>query len=192
MNLDKNYWSKRYTDGDAIWDLSTVSPPLKAYIDQLSDKTLDILIPGCGNAHEAEYLLENGFTSVTLIDLSPIPVETLRKKFGNRPGLTILEGDFFEHQGQYDLILEQTFFCALDPSLRPAYVSKMHSLLKPGGKLAGLLFNCDFEKQGPPFGGHAEEYLPLFSKYFEIKTMETAHNSAEPRANTELFFILKK
>ena len=28
----------------------------------------------------------------------------------------------------------------------------MHSLLKPGGHLAGVLFNVEFEKEGPPFG----------------------------------------
>jgi hypothetical protein len=42
------------------WDLGQVSPPLKAYIDQLTDKNLRILIPGCGNSYEAEYLLEKG------------------------------------------------------------------------------------------------------------------------------------
>ncbi|RYF89397.1 MAG: SAM-dependent methyltransferase, partial [Chitinophagaceae bacterium] len=100
-------------------------------------------------------------------------------------------GDFFELHEQFDLIIEQTFFCALSPALRVAYVSHMYKLLKEEGKLAGLLFNRSFDG-GPPFGGSKEEYVKLFSPLFEIVTMEACYNSIAPRAGSELFFILKK
>jgi thiopurine S-methyltransferase len=66
----------------------------------------------------------------------------------------------------------------------------MKSLLAIGGRLAGVLFNRDFDG-GPPFGGSDVEYRNLFSKYFSIKTLETCYNSILPRQNTESFFILK-
>ena len=100
-------------------------------------------------------------------------------------------GDFFEHQGEYDLILEQTFFCALPPSMRQNYVLKMHQLLAKDGILAGVLFDRYFES-GPPFGGSQTEYNLLFKEAFDSLKMETAHNSIAPRANSELFFELKK
>jgi hypothetical protein len=68
--LDKQYWNNRYTQGETAWDLGEVSRPLRAYIGQLTDKNLSILIPGCGNAYEAAYLLEKGFTDITVIDIS--------------------------------------------------------------------------------------------------------------------------
>ena len=110
----------------------------------------------------------------------------IRDRFKGEP-ITIITGDFFEHKGQYDLILEQTFFCAIDPALRSCYVTKMHELLKPSGKLVGVLFNRSFDG-GPPFGGSKEEYEQLFSKHLHIKKMELCYNSILPRQGAEIFF----
>jgi hypothetical protein len=38
-------------------------------------------------------------------------VAVLQTKFGDNPNIKVICGDFFEHQGQYDLIIEQTFLC---------------------------------------------------------------------------------
>jgi SAM-dependent methyltransferase len=187
------YWDDRYQQGNIGWDMGEVSPPLQAYFDQLTNKATSILIPGCGNAYEASYLLEQGFTSITLVDISPVLIAKLHEKFRDQPyrGLTLIAADFFELSGGYDLIIEQTFFCALDPSQRSRYVQKTSDLLRPGGKLAGLLFDRDFAG-GPPFGGHKEEYRQLLEKRFVIKTLQRCYNSIAPRAGTELFFIAEK
>ncbi len=189
--LDTNFWNDLYQHQETRWDIGRVSDPLNAWFDQLTNKDLALLIPGCGNSHEAEYLLQQGFTNITLIDISSLLTAALEKKFSQYIGkqLTIITGDFFDLQGRFDMIIEQTFFCALLPALRPAYVEKMYSLLKPGGRLAGVLFNRSFEG-GPPFGGSKEEYLSLFSSRFTIKTMEPCYNSIGPRVGAELFICL--
>jgi hypothetical protein len=137
--------------------------------------------------------LENGFTNVTVIDIAPSLTAALSAKIPdhNRSCIQIITGDFFTHSGEYDLILEQTFFCAINPSLRPQYVHQMHRLLAGSGRLAGLLFNRAFEG-GPPFGGNMQEYRQLFSSLFRICTLETCYNSAAPRAGTECFLIAEK
>ncbi len=188
--LNDDYWSERYTNNQTGWDIGSASTPLSEYIQQLQNTDIAVLIPGCGNAYEAVQLLQAGFTNITLVDISKVLVAQLQKFFATTP-VKILHQDFFEHEGQYDLIIEQTFFCALDPVLRKAYAQKMFSLLKPGGKLAGVLFNKNFEG-GPPFGGSADEYVKLFSPLFEIKKMERCYNSIQPRKDAELFFILQK
>ena len=94
------------------------------------------------------------------------------------------------HQGKYDLIIEQTFFCALDPLHRSAYAIKMNELLSKSGKLVGLLFDRSFVS-GPPFGGSEEEFRKLFSQHFRLKTMERCYNSIEPRKGSELFINLE-
>jgi hypothetical protein len=43
------------------------------------NKDIAILIPGCGNTYEAAYLLEQGFTNVTVIDIAPTLVKILSK-----------------------------------------------------------------------------------------------------------------
>ena len=190
MKLDKDFWNERYINNETGWDLNQVSPPFKSYIDQLTDKSLNILIAGCGNAYEAEYLWENGFTNITLVDIAPKLVTQLKEKFKDTE-IKVIEADIFEHEGQYDLIIEQTLFCALNPELREQYAEKMQSLISANGKLVGLLFNCHFEKDGPPFGGSQQEYESLFAKYFNIKTIEECHNSIDPRAGNELFVIMQ-
>jgi SAM-dependent methyltransferase len=171
--------------------LGTVSPPIQEFVDSIQDKNSAILIPGGGNSYEAEYLLQQGFTNITVIDIAPTLIAVLKQKFDNHPNINIILGDFFEHQGQYDWIIEQTFFCALPLTMRPNYVWKMHQLLAPKGKIAGLLFNREFE-EGPPFGGNKAEYTNLFSGAFTINKMEVCTNSVAPRANSELFIELEK
>ncbi|MGE5107581.1 MAG: methyltransferase domain-containing protein [Sphingobacteriales bacterium] len=192
-NPDSAYWDNRYQQKETGWDIGYVSTPIREYIDQLTDKNISILIPGCGNSYEAEYLLKTGFGNITLIDISPTLTKKLEEKFNTylKKQLTIITGDFFNLKGQFDLIIEQTFFCALNPQLRKNYVNKMYELLKPGGKLIGVLFNRDFEG-GPPFGGSKEEYEKLFVEKFEIKKMETCYNSITPRKDAEVFINLVK
>ncbi|TDE50052.1 methyltransferase domain-containing protein [Flavobacterium sp. GT3P67] len=189
--LDAAYWEAQYEAKTTGWDLGKVSPPIQTYVDTIINKNCSILIPGCGNSYEAEYLLEQGFTNSTLIDIAPTPVAVLKEKFKNNSNIQIILGDFFEHQGKYDLIIEQTFFCALPPTMRQKYVWKMHQLFSDEGILAGLLFNRTFES-GPPFGGSKEEYELLFKGAFDFLKMNVSENSIAPRANSELFIELKK
>jgi thiopurine S-methyltransferase len=60
-NLDKQYWENRYKENQTGWNIGYISTPIKLYINQLTDKSIRILIPGGGNSYEAEYLWLNGF-----------------------------------------------------------------------------------------------------------------------------------
>ncbi|MBS1628345.1 MAG: methyltransferase [Bacteroidetes bacterium] len=190
--LNAAFWNECWQTNHTGWDIGYASTPLKEYINQYSNKKAAILIPGCGNAYEASYLIEKNFTNITLIDIAEEAVLRLKEKFKNYHQVTILCENFFQHQGKYDLIIEQTFFCAQVLERRKEYVEKIASLLNNNGKLIGVLFNVDFEKQGPPFGGNKVEYETLFSPYFHIHTMQSCYNSIQPRAGSELFINLIK
>lgn len=189
--LDAQYWDAQWKSKATGWDLGMPSPPLVSFIDKIENKDAKILMPGCGNAYEADYLVSKGFNNITLIDISETACAILNEKFANQSAVKVLCEDFFLLNEQFDIIIEQTFFCALSPSLRQRYVWKMHSLLTEHGILAGLLFNRQFDVS-PPFGGSREEYEKLFFGAFEFLNIETAANSVDPRANTELFFKFKK
>ncbi|MFN8348983.1 MAG: methyltransferase domain-containing protein [Spirosomataceae bacterium] len=188
--LGKDYWDERYLSGQTGWDIGYVSPPLQAYFDTLTDPNLRILIPGGGNSYEADYLLAKGFQNITVVDISEVVCRRLTEKYDGQ-GVNVVCEDFFQHIGTYDLIVEQTFFCALNPELRPAYLQKMRELLAHTGKLAGLLFNRDFVG-GPPFGGSESEYRILFQEAdFEV-IIDLTPASIPPRRESELFFIAAK
>ncbi|MBK9270037.1 MAG: methyltransferase domain-containing protein [Saprospiraceae bacterium] len=190
MGLDKNFWDKRWEEGQTGWDIGYPSTPLVEYMKQYPDHSDSILIPGCGNAYEANALYELGFHNITLLDISPTACKTLSERFGGWDGIKVVCDDFFSHEGNYDLILEQTFFCALDPVLRESYVKKSASLLGSRGKLVGLLFASHFNAEGPPFGGTAEEYKALFEPFFHIRKMEPCNNSIPARMGNELWMEL--
>ena len=192
-HLSEQFWEERYLKGQTGWDMGIVSPPLKAYIDQLETRDISILIPGCGNAYEAVYLAQNGFSSVTVVDIAAAPLRNLQEKLeqGQVEGVRLLHADFFGLQGGYDLMLEQTFFCALDPELRKKYVQKTFELLAPDGTLAGVLFASQFADEGPPYGGTEQEYRALFSERFAIDVLAPCYNSHPKRMGNELFIRMR-
>lgn len=192
MELNKDLWNKRYENQDTGWDLGQISPPIKNYINQLKNKDLNILIPGCGNAYEAEYLYTSGFKNVYVIDWAKKALHNFGKRIQNFPEDHLICEDFFKHKGQYNLIIEQTFFCAILPSLRENYVAKMEKLLTQNGKLVGLLFNENLYSNRPPFGGNKREYQKLFSKHFNHVEMEETKDSITSRKGRELFITIKK
>lgn len=190
--LDKKYWEDRYLNNDAPWDTGNITTPIKNFIDSRTQKDLKILVPGAGNGHEFEYLVHHGFTNVYMLDIAGSPLQNAARRMPGVPADRFVLGDFFQHEETYDLIIEQTFFCALNPELRDAYVLRMHHLLKPGGILAGLMFNFPLTQDGPPFGGSIAEYTQRFGPYFTIKKMEPSYNSIKPRNGRELFVIFEK
>ena len=186
---DRGFWESRWKEGETGWDIGRVSPPIQQYIDTLKDKKIKILIPGAGNAYEAKYLINNGFENVTVVDIAENLIEKLKKD--QSKSLNLICSDFFDLQEKYDLIIEQTFFCALDPNLREDYVTKMHELLHQNGKLVGVLFNRNFDG-GPPFGGNMNEYKELFSKKFDKLKIENCYNSIAERSGSEVWLVAEK
>ena len=179
--FDFTYWKNKYKNNTTGWDLGQISTPIKTYFDQIENKDISILIPGGGNGYEAEYLHNLGFKNVHLLDIVKQPLKNFNLRVPEFPKNHLIQNDFFKLSGQYDLILEQTFFCALNPSLRTRYVEKVNELLTENGRLVGLLFNFPLSDEGPPFGGSIDEYMNIFSKFFKIKILEKSYNSIQDR-----------
>ncbi|MFT6002696.1 MAG: SAM-dependent methyltransferase, partial [Flavobacteriales bacterium] len=131
MDLSADFWNNKYKNNKIGWDLGEVSPPLKAYFDQLKNKEIKILIPGGGNSHEAEYLFKSGFKNVFVVDVSQIALENIKNRIPTFPDAQLIHANFFDLETSFDLVIEQTFFCAINPELRSQYGKKMHSILKP-------------------------------------------------------------
>ncbi len=190
--LDADFWTNRWKEGQTGWDVGEVSAPFIPFFESLKDKSIHILIPGCGNGYEGEYLWRNGFNNVHILDISELPLQNFRARVPDFPKEQLICMDFFALNKRFDLVLEQTFFCALDPELRNAYVEKMHDIIYPGGMLVGLMFNFALTDEGPPFGGSVDEYNELFSAKFEIIQMNEALNSIKPRLGRELWVEIKR
>ena len=169
-----------------------ITTPLKEYFNQIKDKNLRILIPGCGNSYEAEYLFNSGFKNIFLVDYSEKVLSNFKKRVPNFPSENLLCIDFFDLNMKFDLIIEQTFFCAIQTNKRGEYALKMNHLLSEKGKLVGLLFDDPMNEDHPPFGGNKKEYATFFEKYFKFKIFEKSNNSIKERSGRELFMILER
>jgi thiopurine S-methyltransferase len=186
------YWDNQYINNQTGWDIGYASPPIREYFEQQEDQSARILVPGSGNGWEVEYLYQNGWQQTFLLDFAPAAIDHFTDRFPQFPASQIIRENFFEHQGTYDYIVEQTFFSSLPRSYREQYVKQALNLLAPGGKLIGLLFNHEFAFDGPPFGGTEAEYKDLFFNSFHVKSFGTAYNSIKPRRDREYFIILEK
>ena len=190
--LDAEYWDNRYKENETGWDIGGVSRPLIEYLDQVKDTSIKLLFPGAGLAWDAEYAFNKGFINTFVADVSNTAKSSFLKRVHSFPEDQYIIDDIFDLENSFDLILEQTLYCAINPSQREKYANKMFDLLNPGGKLAGVLFTFPLTENGPPFGGSIKEYEKRFSNRFKIKTLENCHNSITPRMGNEAFIILEK
>ena len=192
LDLSSDFWNNRYLNDCAGWDMGEVSPPIKSYIDQLEDRDISILIPGAGNSYEAEYLHKSGFKNVVVVDIAAEPLKNLVERLPTFPEANLFHLDFFEFSGKFDLIIEQTFFCAIDKSLRANYAEQISTLLNVDGKLVGLMFDAPLNIENPPFGGSTDEYKAYFSPYFKHVAMNNCYNSHPSRNGREVWINIEK
>lgn len=192
QKLNRDFWENKYLEKETQWDAGAITTPIKEYVDQLTSKELKILIPGAGNGYEAEYLWKKGFKNVFILDFAKEPLDNFKNRNPDFPNVQLIRDDFFNLEDSFDLIIEQTFFCAISPDLRKHYATQMDKLLKPNGKLVGLLFDFPLSEVGPPFGGDYQSYHSLFSTIFVVRKLERCFNSIKPRRNKEFFILLEK
>ncbi len=186
------FWEEKYNTADTGWDMGKISPPLKEFFDTLEDKQASILIPGAGNAYEAAYLHHHEFTNVHVVEFSQPPIQQFKLQCPSFPKEHIHQIDFFTFKGEFDWIVEQTFFCAIPPERRDEYVDKTSNLLNHNGQLVGLLFDFPLTEEGPPYGGSKEEYIKRFKRKYHLLKLEKCYNSHPKRQGKEFFINFQK
>jgi len=199
QHLNEGYarddWQKHYDEDDLRWDLGQIAPPFVRLWEENKLGRGRAIIPGCGRGHEVLFLAGMGL-QVTGLDFAPGAVDLLSRSLKEK-GLEadVLHQDFFElgedHFSRYDLMLEQTFFCAIPPAKRSAYVETAARILKKGGLLAGLFYET-CEAGGPPFNTTHADILDHFSDRFDIETLEKTPHSIERRKDKEWLGLLRK
>jgi len=163
------FWSERFDKGFTPWDHQGVPGVFVEFANEAAAQghRTNVLIPGCGRAHEAGWLAGHGF-AVEAIDFAPAAVAAAREQLGPHGGI-VRQADFFafEPVRAIDWVYERTFFCALPPARRTDYATRMAELLAPGGLLAGLFF-VTHKPSGPPFGTSLDELHALLDPAFEL------------------------
>lgn len=192
-DLGADFWDARYRSGDTGWDLGEPSPPFVRLDAAGIIAPCRVAVPGCGRGWDVAYLAERGYR-VTGIDFSPQAIAATRERLAEAGAEAEgMEADLFDLpkdlEASFDLVLEQTCFCAIDPARRLDYVEAAHRLLAPGGRLIGLFYACKGEG-GPPFTTDPDEVRALFSDRFEIRSLALTPHSHTRRQGEEWLGVL--
>jgi SAM-dependent methyltransferase len=125
-----------------------------------------VLIPGAGTGYEVRLFAELGH-DVLAIDFSDAAIEAAQRELGTL-AKRVKKADFFALEGEFDLVYERAFLCALPRARWPDWGRRMAGLVRPGGELAGF-FYIDDNRRGPPFGTSRQGLDALLGEAFELK-----------------------
>ncbi|MEQ1859544.1 MAG: methyltransferase domain-containing protein [Chthoniobacteraceae bacterium] len=189
-------WEAQYQKGETPWEKGAPSPGL---VDYLAEHRVEgrVLVPGCGLGHDVRALAAQGAEAVGL-DIAPSAVETARRI--QPAGTERYElGDLFAlpatMRGAFDWVWEHTCFCAIDPSLRAAYVEAVHGALKPGGHLLAVFYldpGNSSPGEGPPFEVSVAELDRLFLPRLELLREWLPARAYPGREGREWMRLLKR
>jgi len=148
------------SEGDTSTGLETMGK-----LDNLAGKTA--FVPGCGRGYAVASLAQlGGCASVIGLEVSTTAKAAcdsyLTEVGADVAGASCEVGDFFTHQGQYDLVYDCTFLCAIPAERRLEWVAQMAKLLKPGtGELVTLIFPVKEGEPGDPADGEVGNGPPF-------------------------------
>lgn len=186
---EPKFWSALYAGGGDGWELGRPTPPLKRWFTTHPPREQRVLVVGCGRGHEARMLAEMG-ANVVAIDFAPEAIEAARN-FAGSEAVDFRVRDLFaiaRDVERYDLIVEHTCFCAIDPARRDEYVDVVHTVLRPQGRLVGL-FYAHGRPGGPPFSTTLEELRARFTRRFLLAHHEVPTDSAPARHGDEILAV---
>ena len=183
------YWENRYQEGTTRWDLGQAAPPLQSWLNlPQAPPPGKIAVLGCGRGYDAILFAQHGFEAIGFDFASSAIADATALAQGRRSSAKFMQRDIFELPAEFlhefDYVLEHTCFCAIDPSLRSAYVKLARNILRSQGELIGL-FWAHTRPGGPPFGATTEEIQQLFAPNFNILSLELVTNSIPERQGDE-------
>ncbi|NJL48994.1 MAG: methyltransferase domain-containing protein [Leptolyngbyaceae cyanobacterium SM2_5_2] len=187
--LSPDAWERRYQEGTTRWDLGQPAPAFQSLLGAAeAPRPGAAIVLGSGRGYDALLFAQHGF-DVTAVDFAPSAIQSLAEQAeAANLSLTLVQRDIFDLvpdlAGQFNYVIEHTCFCAIDPSLRPAYVQLAADLLAPQGELLAVFFTHN-RGGGPPFGVSVTELHQLFEPYFEVLTLQPVANSVPSRRGEE-------
>ncbi len=189
---DAEFWNEKYLIQDTGWDLKGPTPAFNDWI-QTQVTPLRICVLGCGNGYDAVNFARFGH-DVYGVDFAENAIKRMMD-LAKTKGVQVkpVLADIFRLPEKYNdffhVVIEYTCYCAIDPQRRREYLDVVHRILKPGGKLVGLLFpiNKPESEWGPPFRVDRETTVRFFEEKFTCLRNEFPDNSIKPRKGNEVF-----
>lgn len=187
-------WSEIYKEMPIPnWDLQQPHPAFVDMLPRLKQPRSRILILGCGEGHDAAFFAEEGHI-VTAVDFSDVALDRARKKYGHL-SIQFVHADAFKlphnFDKSFDVVIEHTHYCAIDPYRRSQLVQVWNRCLIQGGLLMGVFFSTE-KRSGPPYGSTEWEIRQRLQKDYHFLFWGRWKNSPPQRQGRELFILAQK
>ena len=185
------FWEAAYRESRDRWELGAAAPPLDRALREMPVPAAGrAIVFGSGRGHEARAAAERGWSVVGVDFAESARAEATRlTPVALRDRIAWRTADLFTladtDAGAFDLVIEHTSYCAIDPARRPEWMRVARAVLRPGGTLLAL-FYTHAREGGPPFGASHDEVLAALAPHFEVVRREVPADSIERRRGDEL------
>ena len=196
----RNFWDKRFAEGDTPWDRGAANPQLGIWLATGALKPCRILVPGCGSGHEVAVLAQAGF-EVTALDYAPVAIERTRAQLAAaKLTASLVQADVLDWHPAlpFSAIYEQTCLCALYPDQWRAYADQLHAWLAPNGKLYALFVQllrpgaAGGAIEGPPYHCDINGMRALLPEPHWAWPKPPYPRTTHPRGLAELVVVLER
>jgi 2-polyprenyl-3-methyl-5-hydroxy-6-metoxy-1,4-benzoquinol methylase len=199
----KTHWEKIYSEKkptEVSWYQQNPERSLKLILENCPYKDARIIDVGGGASLLEDCLLEQGFTNVSVLDISENALELSKQRLGTQAGKVnwIVENvTLFSPRGKYDLWHDRAVFHFLiEKADRDKYVACASRAIVKGG----VLILAAFSKDGPNMCSNlnvrqydAELVREEFGTDFEwVKEEEETHQTPWGKDQKFRYFVLRK
>lgn len=184
MNV-KQHWDKVYEDKNpdqVSWTQEKPEISLKLILETGISKSAQVIDVGGGDSNLVDYLLDEGFINVSVLDISTKALEKAKNRLGDKAAnVTWIVGDItqFEPKTTYDLWHDRATFHFLTSEAEIEYYKKITSTFVKDHLIIGT-----FSKEGPTkcSGLTISQYndntlTKVFAEHFDKEVCLTANHT---------------
>ncbi|MFD2179658.1 thiopurine S-methyltransferase [Veronia pacifica] len=195
--MDAEFWHSRWAENRIGFNLNDTHPMLTNFWHTLSPKREErVFVPLCGKSVDLTWLSAQ-HEEVVGVELSEIATRAYFSEHLYTPMVTNLSagqtlykfdevsiycGDYFSAPvGEFSLIYDRAALIAMPETMRAAYVERLLSVLKSGGRILLITLNYpQDEMDGPPFSVSEDEVRQRFSGC-DITLLNTDFDAQAPK-----------
>ncbi|KAK1294032.1 Thiocyanate methyltransferase 1 [Acorus calamus] len=151
-------WNKCWEQGLTPWDTGRPTPVLVDLLEKGGLPKGRALVPGCGTGYDV-VAIAGPERFVVGLEISERAIKRAEEDqvysfsyLRNKRELKEL------NPYECNLHFWNKFFCAIEPSMRPAWASQVRDMLKPDGELITLMFPIGDREGGPPYNVTLDTY----------------------------------
>eukprot|EP00744_Colponema_vietnamica_P006587 GILI01009551.1.p1 GENE.GILI01009551.1~~GILI01009551.1.p1 ORF type:complete len:225 (+),score=68.14 GILI01009551.1:68-742(+) len=105
-----DYWDERYKANDTTFDWFVSYEPLKDLIQSIVRHDHKVLVVGCGNSRLSPQLYDNGYHTITNIDISEVVIQQMKTRYKELDRMEWLKMDAMRMEfpdSSFDVIIDK-------------------------------------------------------------------------------------